>query len=96
MERRASRTITSARALRREVQALRKRTWAATVSEGVEGLGAIAALVHDATGEAQAALVTVYICGKAAARRFDQLRDATLQAAAEISQRLGASARVTD
>ena len=93
MERRASRTIISPRVLRREVKALRERTWTATESEGIEGLGAIAALIHDASGAAQAALVAVYIRGRKTSRRLREIRDATIRAADEISQRLGAASR---
>ena len=93
MERRASRTITTARLLRRDVKALRDRTWASTESEAIEGLGAVAALINDASGTAQAALVAVYICGKKSARRLREIREATIDAADEISQRLGAAAR---
>ncbi len=92
MEKRASRTITSARVLRREVKALRECTWTATESEGIEGLGATAALIHDASGAAQGALVAVYIRGRKGARRLREIRDATVRAADEISQRLGAAA----
>jgi DNA-binding IclR family transcriptional regulator len=93
MERRASRTITNPRLLRREVKALRDRNWAATESEGIEGLGAVAALINDASGSAQAALVAVYIRGRKTTRRLREIRDATIQAAEEISRRLGAAAR---
>jgi DNA-binding IclR family transcriptional regulator len=79
--------------LRREVKALRERTWTATESEGIEGLGAIAALIHDASGAAQAALVAVYIRGRKTTRRLREIRDATIHAADEISQRLGAASR---
>lgn len=91
MERRASRTICDPDELRREVDALRGRSVAETESEGVEGLGAIAALVTDASGTAQAALVAVYIRGKKSVRRLQEIRDATIQAAGEISRRLGAA-----
>lgn len=93
MEKRASRTITSARVLKREVKALRDQTWTATESEGIEGLGATAALIHDESGSAQAALVAVYIRGRKSARRLREIRDATIRAADEISQRLGAAAQ---
>jgi len=96
MERRASRTITSPRVLRREVAALRERTWTATESEGIEGLGAVAALVHDASGTAQAALVAVYIRGGKSARRLREIRDAVIRGADELSRRLGAIARRND
>jgi len=73
------------------VKALRDRTWAATESEGIEGIGAVAALIHDASGAAQAALVAVYIRGRKTTRRLREIRDATLRAGDEISQRLGAA-----
>ena len=91
MEKRASRTICDPDELRREVDALRDRSFAETESEGVEGLGAIAALITDASGATQAALVAVYIRGKKSSRRLQEIRDATIQAAAEISRRLGAA-----
>lgn len=93
MERRASQTITDPRVLRREVEALRERTWAAAENEAIEGLGAVAALISDASGNVQGALVAVFIRGKKTARRMREIRDATIHAADEISQRLGAATR---
>ncbi|MEO8137003.1 MAG: hypothetical protein ABI831_23870 [Betaproteobacteria bacterium] len=48
----------------------------------------------DVSGTAQATLVAVYIRGRKSARRLGEIRDATIQAAAEISRRLGAAAHV--
>jgi DNA-binding IclR family transcriptional regulator len=85
----ASGTITGARVLRADIERLRGERVAVGHSEGVEGVGAIAARVDDATGATRAVLVSVFIqMGKSAAR-LRQIRDATVAAAGELSHLLG-------
>ena len=85
----ASGTITGARELRRNLAELATRRSVAGHSEGIEGVGAVAACVDDATGATRAVLVSVYVQAGKTAARLRELREATEAAAHGLSQLLG-------
>jgi DNA-binding IclR family transcriptional regulator len=85
----ASGTITGARELRRSLAELALFQSVAGHSEGIEGVGAAAACVDDATGATRAVLVSVYIQAGKTATRLRELREATEDAARELSRLLG-------
>ena len=86
----ASGTITGARELRRNLAELAHLRSVAGHSEGIEGVGAVAACVDDATGATRAVLVSVYIQAGKTATRLRELREATEATAQQLSQLLGA------
>jgi DNA-binding IclR family transcriptional regulator len=88
--RHASGTIVAERALRSDVARLRGERCAIGASEGVEGVGAVAACVDDASGATVAALVSVYIQPGKGPARLRAIREATLAAADELSRQLAA------
>ena len=85
----ASGTITGAREMRRSLAELATRRSVAGHSEGIEGVGAVAACVDDATGATRAVLVSVYVQAGKTAARLRELREATEAAAHGLSQLLG-------
>ncbi|MBV7486965.1 IclR family transcriptional regulator [Bordetella sp. BOR01] len=93
-QRRASNTITDAAQLRAELGTLRERGWACSVNEGVEGVGAAAAVVCGADGQVLAAVVAVYIYAGTQQARQEAIRIETIDAAAAISRSLGARVKV--
>ena len=88
--RHASGTIVSERALRADIARLRGERFADGASEGVEGVGAVAACVDDARGATVAVLVSVYIQPGKGIARLRAIREATIAAADELSRRLAA------
>jgi DNA-binding IclR family transcriptional regulator len=82
-------TITDPDALRREVALVRARGYATNVEEHYEGLRAVAAPVHDATGRITAALGVAYPTLRATPEREAQITVSVRRAAAELSLRLG-------
>ena len=88
LDARASRTLTDAPTIRRGLPALRRRGWASTHSEGVEGVGAFAAAIVGLQAECLAALVAVYVhAGKSAAERA-RIKSLTLEAAKAAAEAL--------
>ena len=85
----ASGTITGARELRRNLALLARLRSVAGHSEGIEGVGAVAACVDDATGATRAVLVSVYIQAGKTATRLRELREATEATAQQLSRLLG-------
>lgn len=85
----ASGTIIGARALRDDVARLRGERVAIGHSEGVEGVGAVAACVDDAAGATRAVLVSVFIQMGKSATRLREISDATTRAASDLSRLLG-------
>lgn len=85
----ASGTITGARELRRNLAELAQQPSVAGHSEGIEGVGAVAACVDDATGATRAVLVSVYIQAGKTAARLRELREATEVTAQQLSRLLG-------
>lgn len=86
----ASRTITSSVRLARDLASLAGRRQVAGHDEGVEGVGATAALVGGGAGEPVAALVAVYVFASQGARRLAEIRRGTVEAADAITRGLGA------
>ena len=87
----AARTLTDAAAVRRSLPQLRRQGWSASHNEGVEGVGACAALVRFGDGDVAGALVTIFIYAGTSAEQRSRLKEATLAAAREASGRLAAS-----
>ena len=85
----ASRTITSSARLARDVAFLAGRRTLAGHDEGVEGVGATAALVGSPGAEPRAALVAVYVFASQGARRLREIRDRTVETADAITRLLG-------
>jgi IclR family acetate operon transcriptional repressor len=86
----ASRTITQPRRLRAELDALATRREFASHGEGVEGVGAAAALVGASDAEPRAALVAVYVHASQNVRRLAEIRRETIAAATAITRELAA------
>ncbi len=84
----ASRTITSGARLARDLVSLAARRQVAGHDEGVEGVGATAALVGAEDGEPVAALVAVYVFASQGARRLSEIRRRTSEAADAITRAL--------
>lgn len=85
LAKRASGSISRPAALRESVRALRTKEWASGVNEGTEGVGTIAALVHEPHHELRAALVALYILGGRSEREVVRMRNAVIAAARELS-----------
>ena len=81
-----ARTITSSARLRRELDALAGRRELASHGEGIDGVGATAALVGDPGLEPAAALVAVYVYASQTARSLARIRRKLLDAAARINR----------
>ena len=84
----ASRTITSSARLARDLASLAGRRHVAGHDEGVEGVGATAALVGAEDSEPVAALVAVYVFASQGARRLAEIRRRTSEAADAITRAL--------
>jgi len=84
----ASRTITSSARLARDLGSLAGRRQVAGHDEGVEGVGATAALVGPERAEPVAALVAVYVFASQGARRLAEIRRRTSEAADAITRAL--------
>jgi DNA-binding IclR family transcriptional regulator len=82
-------TITTKRALRRELDEVRARGYAIAVDELEVGLTAMAAPIRNAHGDVIASLSLSGPSFRLSNERLDQLRPALLEAAGEISHRLG-------
>lgn len=86
LEPRTSRTFTDPGQLRASLEHLRRVDSEQTHGEGIQGVGAAAALVRDAQGQTQAALVAVYIHAGKSARELQAIRSAVEAAARELSR----------
>jgi DNA-binding IclR family transcriptional regulator len=82
---RGSGSVIRAAALREDIRALRTKEWASGANEGTEGVGTIAALVHEPHHEVRAALVALYILGGRTERDFVRMRNAVIAAARELT-----------
>jgi len=91
LEKRASQSITRAPALKQSIDALRSMEWTCGANEGTEGVGAVAALVHELHQDARAALVGLYIVGGKSERDITRMRNAVIAAAQEITDRLASA-----
>ncbi len=89
LPRAASRTVTSRRRLARDLALLAGRRELASHGEGIEGIGATAALVGPPVLEPVAVLVTVYVYASQSPRRLAEIRRATGKAADAITRALG-------
>ena len=88
LARRTSRTIVSPRRLRESLQGLRAQRWASGHGEGMDGVGATAALIESGDGAMACALVAVYIHAGKRPRELAQIREHTCAAALAISRAL--------
>ncbi|GIK85054.1 MAG: IclR family transcriptional regulator [Betaproteobacteria bacterium] len=88
LERITPRTITSPARLRRELETLAKRRDLASHGEGIDGVGATAALVGAGGAEPVAALVAVYVYASQTARTLSRIRRRVLATAATITRAL--------
>lgn len=84
-------TITSPRALRAEIERIRRKGWAANVGEMEEGLHAVAAPVFDAFERCRAALSVSAPAFRLPARKLPDVAALCVRAAREIGRRLGAA-----
>ena len=84
----ASRTVTSRARLAHDVAALATRRHVASHGEGVEGVGATAALVGPQDAEPRGSLVAVYIHASQSARSLALIRRRTVAAADAITRAL--------
>lgn len=91
LERRTRRTIVSPERLRRDLEALGRRREVASHGEGIDGVGATAALVGRPGREPLAALVAVYVYASQSARSLARLRRAVAEGAAAIGRASGAA-----
>ena len=80
------RTITSSARLRQELDALADRRELASHGEGIDGVGATAALIGQAGLEPAGALVAVYVYASQTARSLARIRRKVLDAAAKINR----------
>lgn len=87
------RTITGYAELEQELATVRARGWATTVEEYEPGLNALAAPVRDHRGQVVAALSVSGPSFRLTEATFPQVASRVLEAAAEISRRLGYLAR---
>lgn len=85
LERRASGSITRPAALRDSIRSLRTKEWAWGTNEGTEGVGTIAALVHEPHHDVRAALVALYILGGRSERDLVRMRNAVMASARELT-----------
>ena len=83
------RTITSADALRSELEDVRRNGWAASVGEFEEGLHGVAVPVFDASGSCRAALSVAGPSYRMPLSRLPELAVLCNEAAMEIGTRLG-------
>jgi DNA-binding IclR family transcriptional regulator len=83
-----SRTVASPDRLRRELATLAQRRELASHGEGIDGVGATAALVGPTGREPAGALVAVYVYASQTARTLARMRRAVLDAAATITRAL--------
>ena len=83
-----ARTITSRARLLHDVAALATRRHVASHGEGVEGVGATAALVGPQDAEPRGSLVAVYIHASQSARSLALIRRRTVAAADTITRAL--------
>lgn len=89
--RHASGTIVAARELRRSLAELARADVVTGYSEGIEGLGAVAARIVDAAGATPAVLVCVYLQTGKSAGQLREIREATERAAHTLSRALGSA-----
>ena len=82
------RTLTSPQRLRRELALLARRRELASHGEGIDGVGATAALVGPPDAEPLAALVAVYVYASQNARTLARMRRKVLEAARAIDAAL--------
>lgn len=82
-------TVTDKTELRNILQKVREQGYAVNVANYREGVGGIAAPVHDHTGAVMAAVGCCLPISRMSAKVFPLLRDATLRAAEEVSRALG-------
>ena len=82
-------TVTEAAALEAELASVRERGWAATIEELEIGLNALAAPIHDGTGEVVAAVGVSGPSYRLTVESFPEVAAHLLAAAREISTRLG-------
>lgn len=89
LKRYTPKTITSAAALERELDEVRRRGYAADEEEFEEGIRCIAAPVHDYRGRVVAALSVSVPAGRLPRQRAASLVDQVLAAARQVSEALG-------
>jgi DNA-binding IclR family transcriptional regulator len=82
-------TITTMRALQRELAEVRRRGYAVAVDELEFGLTAVAAPVHDILGDVVASMSVSGPSFRLDASRVPELAEAVMDASAEVSARLG-------
>jgi DNA-binding IclR family transcriptional regulator len=82
---RASRTLTDRQRLKASLDKLRVESWSQSHSEGIEGVGAAAALVRGARDIVLGAIVAVYLHKSKNAAQLRAIRDAVEATAREIS-----------
>lgn len=87
--RHASGTIVAVRDLRRSLAELAGADVVTGYSEGIEGLGAVAARIVDAAGTTPAVLVCVYLQAGKSVAQLREIREATERAARALSRMLG-------
>ena len=83
------RTIVSAAALRKEINAVRKRGWAIAPNQSLLGLNALAAPIFDGAGALVAAVAIVDSIQFIEDKPFDEQIRQTVEAGRRISQALG-------
>lgn len=88
-------TITEPEALRRELTRARELGYAVTVEELEPGLNAIAAPVHDHTGQVVAALSASAPAFRLGPERLAEIAPTVVAAGADLSRRLGYGVRST-
>ncbi|MGH3741490.1 MAG: IclR family transcriptional regulator [Micromonosporaceae bacterium] len=89
LERRTEHTITTLRALQNELRAVREQGYAVVVDELEVGLTAIGAPVRNADADCVASLSTSGPGFRLTAERVEEIAAATVEAADEVSRRLG-------
>ncbi|WP_153396019.1 IclR family transcriptional regulator [Ornithinicoccus halotolerans] len=85
-------TVSSPGALREALREIRVQGYAHAVEEFEEGLNAVAAPVHDHTGDVVAAISVAGPAYRLPPERLPQVRERVLLAAAELSRRMGHAA----
>lgn len=88
LERRASDTLHRVTELRRDIAALRDLDSAIGGSEGNEGVGTVAALVHEPGRAVRAALIVLFILGGRSRREVEAYRLEVVAAAQALAARL--------
>jgi DNA-binding IclR family transcriptional regulator len=89
MKRYTRRTVVGKDALAAELAQIRRRGFAVNRGEWEDGVGAIAAPVFDASGEAVASIGIILPVIRLTPAKVTQMSDLTVAAAAEVSRRLG-------